>query len=230
VLPAYFYWYIAITVVLLGYADILRRISNYRFAKSQSVVILELTPPASSRKTPLATEQLFSVLHHLGLQVTLKHRLLGRYNHYGFEIVSSRHDGIRYLVRLPEDNIAIFEQHLVAYLPGAQFREVDDYLLTADGRSLRMLEFKQVRHYAYPLAAHDQLAQHDPVAYITGSMTHLAPDELVAFQVVLTAVSPREVTRIRNKLVLGQDANLHHTSRSLWLRFILCSTNKAPRL
>ena len=220
-LLSYIYWYIAITVVVLTSTDILRRISNYRFARSQPTILLELTPPASSRKTPLATEQLFSVLHHLGSQTTLSNRLLGRFSHYTFEIVSSRHDGIRYLVSLPLEDVPIFEQQLVAYLPGAQFKEIEDYLHTTEGRSLRMLEFKQAHHFAYPLAAHDQLAEHDPVAYISGSMTHLAPDELVAFQLVLTATSPREVTRIRNKLVLGQDTNLRHKSRPLWLRFIL---------
>ncbi len=210
--------YIVLTSLLILCADILRRHKNFQHYKKLNSVILELTPPAFARKTPLATEQLFQTLHSLGSAQTLRERLLDRGNRYSFEVVSSRSAGIRFMARMKQCDVAIFQQQLAAYMPDVKFAVVPDYLpelVAGKQTTLACYEFKQGGHFAFPLAAHDALIQHDPIAYITGSMTKLAPSELIAYQVVLSPANKREVTRIRNKLYLGKDPDLYGKNRTL---------------
>ncbi len=77
---------------------------------------------------PVATEQMFAVLHSLASLRTVRERLLDKTNSLSFEVVSSRHEGIRFLVRMPRSEVLAFEQLVSAYLPGVQFREVEDFL------------------------------------------------------------------------------------------------------
>ena len=219
---AWIYLYSGLALILILCADILRRYYNFRYQLNQKSIILELTPPAFTHKTPLATEQLFAVLHVIGRSRSWRESLLGRTSSFSFEVVSTRSEGIRYLVRLAEEDVPVFQKQLAAYLPDVHFKQVDDYLETAlaSNPSMRLMEYKQARHFAYPLASHDSLAQHDPVAYITGSMTKLAPDELIAFQMVLSSISPREVHRLRNKLAVGKDPNLYGKEKHVLTRLL----------
>jgi hypothetical protein len=212
--------YILLTAFIIFVSDLARRYFNYKWQVAQKSVLLELTPPSISHKSPLATEQLFSVLYHLGSMSNWKDRLLDRSASFSFEVVSTRHEGIRYLVRLSQDSQAVFEQQVAAYLPGAKYKVVEDYINQVHEGYLSLNEFTQGRHFAYPLASHETLAQHDPIAYIAGSMTRLEADELVAFQLVVSPAQLREVRLISNKLILGKDPNLYAKHRKLLFRLI----------
>jgi hypothetical protein len=219
IVPAstYIYIYLGLyLLVVIAILDIARRITNMRHLIKQKTVVLELTPPVMAQKAPTATEQFFNVVHTVASQRSLLQRLLGRRDALSLEIVSSRKQGIRYLIRLAESEAAIFERQLTSYLPEVRFKEVEDYLFVtpANKKNHKVIEFKQARHFAYPLAIHDSLSHHDPVAYITGSMTKLAPDELIAFQIVLSPVDSAEANRIRNTLIQGKDPQLN---RVIWL-------------
>lgn len=216
-------WYLAISVVAILCADLARRYYNFRHHLNRKNVVLELTPPAFARKSPRATEHLFTVLHTIGLSRSFRERLLGRTSSFSFEVLSTRSGGIQYLVRLAAQDIPVFEQQLAAYMPDVQFKEIPDYVdaVLNAGIPVNIMEFKQARHFAFPLATHDSLTKHDPIAYITGSMTKLLPDELIAYQMVISSVSPREVSRIRNKLILGKDPDLYRKSRPLWLKVFI---------
>ena len=156
--------YIVIASLLIVATDIMRRITNYRFLLKQPTVILELTPPSFSQKTPLATEQLFSVLQSLGMAHSWRDKLLDRKQVVSFEVVSTRTSGIRYLVRIAVAEQPVFEQQLAAYLPGVQFSVVDDYIpASTDTQFMSVSEFTQAKHFAYALASHDSLAQNDPI-------------------------------------------------------------------
>ncbi len=222
-LPAYIYWYIAITVVVITCVDITRRYVNFRYQLNQKLVLLELIPPAFTLKAPQATEHLFNVIHTIGLSRSLLDRLLGRTSIFSFEVVSSRSQGIRYIVCLNKADRLIFQQQLAAYLPDVRFQETEDYINVSD--RIYLLEFKQARHFAYPLASHDTLTHHDPIAYLTGSMTKLAPSELIAFQVVVSPKTIREAVRVHNKLLVGEDPKLSHRRRSLPFRAVMLAVH-----
>jgi hypothetical protein len=208
-------WFCLAVIIISSVVYLILRILALRDLLHQKTVFLELTPPAFAKKTPMATEQLFNTLYTLGLSMPLRDRLNLRSHTFSFEVVSSRSQGIRYLVRLSKSQRATFQQQLAAYLPDVRFQIAKDYIpktLEAN-ESISLMEFTQGRHYAYPLASHDVLTQHDPIAYITGSMTKLQPDELIAFQIVLSPAQPREARNIRNKLLAGKSPSL---TRKVW--------------
>ena len=220
-IPSWLYWYIAISVVIIICVDILRRIFNYRALLAQPSVLIELTPPAISLKAPHSTEQLLQILV-IGSGSTFKDRFMGRAGALPLEVVSSRGEGIRFLARIPQSDVGIFTQQLAAYMPEVKFKEVPDYMESAftDGQSISLMEFKQARHFMHPLASHDALAQHDPIAYITGSMTKLDQNELIVYQLVLSSIRPREASRIRNRIMLGKEPISFFSGLPLFFRIL----------
>lgn len=210
-------------MVIILCADILRRIYNFRALLSETSVLLQLIPPTVSHKTPHSTEQLLKILAAIDLDRSLKDRLLGRHGSLSLEVVSSRNDGIRFIVRVAHSNIDTFKRQIAVYMPELKFRDVVDYLEpTLRARKVtRLMEYRQALHFAYPLAEHNPLSEHDPINYITGSLTQLHKNELIAFQLVISPITPREAVNIRNKLILGKVPNIYQRNRALFVRIPL---------
>ena len=181
-------------------------ILDYRRLKNRKSVCLELTPPTVNTKTLMATAEWYNSIHGLLSNSTRKDRLLHRKNILPLEIVTSRDSGIRFIARLNPDDVAIFKQLLVSYLPAVRFRETEDYLqANITKQDYRLMDFKQAGHFTMPLSVHDQLSQHDPIAYITGSMAKPLPDELTVFQLILAPASRRVANKVRAQLLHGKD-------------------------
>jgi len=174
-------------VLLAGLAILILDLLDARRLARQKSVFLELTPPANTDKTPEATKHLFAVLHGLEASRTLADRLLRRKTVFSLELASTKQAGIRYILRVPEPDAGAFEQTVLSYLPDAKLRRVQDYL-PVEQRG-RALEIKQAGHFAYPLHTQLSLWEHDPMAYLTGTMTKLEPDELIGFQIVASPVN-----------------------------------------
>jgi hypothetical protein len=141
-----------------------------------------------------------TLLHSLATQRTLAQRLVGYANRYSLELAASREEGIRYIIAVPVQAASIIEKSLLSYLPGLKIQEVDDYFLS--NRTLRttVIELALQGDFALPLHDLKVLAEHDPIAYLTGNMTKLQTDELVSFQVVVTPVSPTSHRRITKRI------------------------------
>jgi len=158
---------------------------------------LELTPLASTQKSSFTTTQLFTAIHGLARQRSWVDRALCIGKNYAFEIVSTKSDGIRYISRLPVDDSEIVKKHLVAYLPGIKISEIRDYLPSLQVNAMHVTELQLTNHFAYPLKKQENLEEYDPIAYITATMTKLMPQELVAFQVVVSPVDASTIAEIR---------------------------------
>ena len=187
-----------VVIACLGIIAFFRTLIAYILCLREGSVFLEITPPAFTQKTAYTTQQLFSVLHTIGNQKTIFERIIGKKVIFSFEIVSTRTDGIRYIVRTTSDRVQTIEQILLSYLPQVKVRQVEEYILHGKAK---VIEFALTKHYAYPLARQDILSEHDPVAYITGMMTKLKPNELIALQIVASPVKPKEVTTITYKIL-----------------------------
>lgn len=186
---------VVVAIALILVLDLL----DFRRLLRQKAVFLELTPPANTNKTPEATKQLFAVLHGLEASRTLLEKLLRRKVIFSLELASTKQEGIRYILQVPEHDAATFEQTVLSYLPDAKLRRVEDYLpVAAQGRAL---EIKQAGHFAYPLHTQLFLDQHDPMAYLAGMMTKLSPDELIGFQIVASPVKLREAGVIASRMM-----------------------------
>ncbi len=167
---------------------------------------LELTPPVTTEKTAYTTQQLFSVFHNLGNQRSLIDKILGRKVLYSFEIVSTKEQGIRYIIKANKDEMGIVYRNIVSYLPNVKVKQVNEYLATNLSKNkLKLIEFKLRKHYAFPLAKQNLLDEHDPVAYITGMMTKLQSNELIALQIVVSPIKLRETTILTQKILNNED-------------------------
>ena len=203
-----------IVFILLDYLD-------YRRLKKLPLTYLELTPPSSSSKTAQANNKLFAVLHGLYSLGSFADQLMRRKRVITLEIVSDRHNGIRFIAGVPKNTVTAFQQTVTSYLPNVRFKETTDYLKIASGSYWQLLEFKLWRHFAKPLQSHDALAQHDPISFITNSLSKPEPGELLAVQLVLTPAHSREARRVHNKLLIGKQPSKFEWSWSWKLPFIL---------
>lgn len=175
----------------------------------ETYTFLEVTPPKETLKSSYTTQQLFNLLHGLARQRSWWHRFIGNQKNYAFEIVSTKDDGIRYLLRVNEEDADLIKKSLLSYLPGLSVTVAKDYLPESFDTHKRVItQFGLANHFAFPLKKQDELGEHDPIAYITGNMTKLSKDELVVFQLVASPVNKstiRDIKRISHLIYANKD-------------------------
>ena len=196
-----------VVAVILSFAVVvalslllLRLIFNRRYLRRRSMVWIEITPPASITKTPEATEQLFSVIHGTRAARPFRDRMLNRSPTMSFEIVSTRKEGIRYLLYIEQAVSKNIQKAITSYIPDSKVKEVDRETSEAD----KVIEFKETGHYVLPLTLTSIFEQHDPLSYVTGAMTKLSDDEEITLQMVATPVRLREADMLSHK-ILGNE-------------------------
>ena len=200
----YVLWATAILVALVILWLLLTlvvRVFNWHYLKRRDMVFLELTPPASGTRTPIATEQLFAVVHGYHRTRSLKDKILHRQVILAFEVVSTKQGGVRYMIQVEKRLAHGLQQAITSYLPDVKVMEAADFL----PRKVRVVEFKQAGHYAFPLAFVGSLDQRDPVSYLTGTMTKLTPDELMGFQIILTPIKSRDAKVLARRILNNED-------------------------
>ncbi|MEX2007308.1 MAG: type IV secretion system DNA-binding domain-containing protein [Candidatus Levyibacteriota bacterium] len=218
-LPVFIGLFLVLILLILRKAFLLKK------SLDEKSVLLELTPPSFTEKEAYTTEQLFSLIHALGNQRSFTDRLIGNKTRFSLEIVSTQKEGIRYLVRTTQAQVNTLRRSLLSYLPQLKVKTVSEYLPENIEPQHRIIEFKLSRHFAYPLKKHDELYKHDPIAYITGMMTKLLPDELVSLQIVLTPTKSKETRKI-SKLILHNGDVVHYLNSIKFLRLISRAPSK----
>lgn len=176
-------------------------IINRRHLKNRNMTWLELTPPASINKTPEATEQLFSVIHGMYAARNLKDRLMKRSPVLSFEITSTKKSGIRYLIQVENSYSQNLQKAIAAYIPDAKVKEVEIENKTID----YVLDFKETGHYIFPLTMTSSFEQHDPLGYITSSMTKLDESESITMQLVITPIKLREASKLARNILNNEN-------------------------
>lgn len=175
----------------------------------QSFIFLEVRPPRETLQSSYTTQQLFNLMHGLAKQSSWFQKLLGNQKSYAFEIVSTKDEGIRYLLRVNEEDADLVKKSLLSYLPGIQVTETEDYVSKNIKKDfLSIAQFRLTHHFAFPLKKQDELNEYDPIAYITGNMTKLAQDELIALQLVATPLNKntvRDIRRISHLIYANKD-------------------------
>ena len=159
--------------------------------------IFEVSPPTSTEQSSFTTAQLFTSVHGLLRQRSWILRLFDVSKSYAFEIVSTKDKGIRYILRVSVDDAQIIKKNLIAYLPGIQVKEADDYL--KNGTHGHVIDIRLAKHFVFPLKKQDNLEEYDPIAYVTGAMTKLSENEMVAVQIVVSPIN-RGTTQVIGRL------------------------------
>lgn len=176
-------------------------IINRRHLKKRNMTWIELTPPASINKTPEATEQLFSVIHGMYAARNLKDRLMKRSPVLSFEISSTKKSGIRYLIQVENSFCQSLQKAIAAYIPDAKVREIEIENHAID----YVLDFKETGHYIFPLTLTSSFEQHDPLCYITSSMTKLDESEAITMQIVITPIKLREASKLSRNILNNEN-------------------------
>lgn len=206
-------------------ARLIIKLVNWRSLINRPTIILEVTPPASTARSPVATTELFNVIHGLSITRTIADKLLLRNIVMSFEVVSAHETGIRYLIRSDKRHAKTVIHAIHAYLPTMKVQEISESL---PGKPLNVLEFKQTGHYAFPLAATGSLEQHDPIAYLTGALTQLDQGEEIRLQIVITPVHLKEATLLAHKIMGNEDLLAHLNSKKIpFLPQLLSLANKS---
>jgi hypothetical protein len=177
-----------------------------------SKVFLELTFPAGSGKSAFATEQLHILRISRSGYANLKARLAAHKHTHSLEVYATHDSGIRFVAVVPESEVSYAEHSLRAYLPGLKITQVPDYLSSIDtGNKVSVLELRLGTDYVLPLKEHKALEEHDFIAFLTGHMTKLAREELIAYQIVDVPVSrhthnriTRHMRHMRQRIALGK--------------------------
>lgn len=191
---------VLIYVVLIVSLNLL----DMRRLLKQKTVFIELTPPAQTDKMTEANQRLFSVLHGLEAGRTFADKILRHKAAFSLELVSTKDQGIRYILRAAEQDAAILEQAIVSHLSDVKFRRVEDYMPDVT-KSFRVLEIKQSGHFAYPIKSQGELWEHDPVAYLTGAMAKPGDNELIALQIVAAPTKVHEAYTISKRLLHNEE-------------------------
>lgn len=177
---------VGFAVALLFVVFILLRLKRL---VSESFTFLEILPTDSTLKSPLATDELFTLIHSLNKRNTALNRLLGIKRNISFELVSTKQKGIRYVVRVLSKEAESIKKILMAYLPGIAIKEIDDSIASLDKLDqIKIKELKLKNGFVFPLQNQSTLNQFDPIAYITGHMTKLDENEMICLQFITSPV------------------------------------------
>ncbi|KKS36743.1 MAG: hypothetical protein UV00_C0022G0004 [candidate division WWE3 bacterium GW2011_GWF1_42_14] len=171
-------------------------------------VFFEVSPLKTTEQSSFTTTQLFTGIHGLLKQRHWIYRIFDLHKSYSFELVSTKDQGIRYILRVPADDSQIIKKSLIAYLPGIQVKEIDKYPMSSSENLSHVIELKLSNHFAYPIKKQDKLEEYDPIAYITATMTKLSDNELVALQAVVSPINKgaaQEVGNIRSAFLRNDD-------------------------
>jgi len=182
-----------VAIVLLFALSIILFYLRIKKAIADSYVYLEVKPTDKTLKSPLSTNQLFTLLHSLTKQCSPFEKLIGFKRNISLELVSTKQLGIRYILRVPQKDLSIIKKTLLAYLPGIETNEVSDYLpenitKTLEQNQIGIKELRLKNYYVYPLQDQSTLNQYDPIAYVTAQMTKLNEKELISLQFICTPV------------------------------------------
>jgi hypothetical protein len=181
----------------------LLKLLDLRRLLKQKWVFLELTPPAEISRSPEATQQLFVNLYGLNRSRSFINKILFQKVVFASEIVSTRPDGIRFMLRVPTND---FMQAIASYSQAIKVKQVEDYMPeNLSFSNSRILEFKQTGYFAYPLLTHDSLSKSDPLQYPMGAMAKPGKGEVVILQLVATPTSSRTSETLQHSLYHNEE-------------------------
>lgn len=200
---------------------------------NEETIFLEITPPSNADQSSYSTEQLFTTLHSLGSQISSFQGFLGKKKQYSLELISTKNEGIRFLLRTNAHDALIIERNISSYLPGATFKKTKDYLTKTNEefkKSGKLVELRLTKNFVLPLQKQASLTESDPIAYFTNHMTKMIDGELVAFQIVLTPISykthhkeTKVIQELNYQILKGFDIStkIKNTSGSLPFHYLL---------
>lgn len=206
IFPVVIFFVVVVALIFLAYW-VIRFYLSWKETK-KPFIFFEVSPLKTTEQSSFTTTQLFTGIHGLLKQRSWIYRIFDIYKSYSFELVSTKEQGIRYILQAPAEDAQIIKKSLIAYLPGIKVKEINKYQMLSSDNLHHVIELKLSNHFAYPIKKQDKLEEYDPIAYITATMTKLSENELVALQMVVSPINKgatREVSNIRSAFLRNED-------------------------
>ncbi|OGE19181.1 hypothetical protein A3J19_01205 [Candidatus Daviesbacteria bacterium RIFCSPLOWO2_02_FULL_41_8] len=218
-------------VGLIVIVFILRKLLSIRKSLNETSILLELTPPSFTEQESYTTDQLFSIIHSLGNQRSFIDKILGKKTRFSLEIVSTQNQGIRYIIRTSPKQVNTLRKSLLSYLPHLGVKTVNEYLPDNTNNLkkyfYKIMEFKLSKHFAFSLKKQSELSMYDPIAYITGMMTKLNPQDLISLQIVLSPSKTSNTKKI-SKLIASNGDVIKYLRTPGFLKGLLFNLYSVP--
>jgi hypothetical protein len=185
-----------IYLIILGFlVFVFLYLRGRKYEVNKELVCLEVLAPSNIARSTEASKEFYLVVSEL------KNAGLFNTARLSLELVSEAKAGIRYIIYAKKHDAEHIKRQLRSFLPSIKIKQVEDYLPSIKDRPYSAtFAFKLKDFYAKPLKTDLKPSEHDPLAYVIGSMTKLAPNELVAFQLVISKYSGRARAKDLNKL------------------------------
>lgn len=194
--------WLGIILIISAALIVAYRLLIIRLDSKRTLKALLITPPHFTGRPDAATQQLFTVLHGLDESRNIINKFLHRSVIISTEIVSTKAQGICYIVVTSPHQIKLINQALAAYLPDA--RVTNCRVPTFDNKRSKVIEFYQSGHFAFPLDD-DSKSGTDTITYLTSAMANLRENESMHTQYVLQARLPKEASLIRARLLRNEN-------------------------
>jgi len=222
----YLVWFIVFFVLILIIRFIIREISirNKYFKHKVFLVRLPKEKPGDKEKEFKAqdfrdeiakAESLFAGIGGLRAQRGFKAWLIGRNDHFSFEIVANKSKILFYVVA-PEEMERYLEQLVHAHYPEAAIEEVDDYNIFHQQGSIMAGSLNTTRKYFFPIKTYKK-QEVDVMNSIINVMSKLDVNEGMAIQYVVRSAHSRWHKRARR---IGYDVQrgkpIREALRSNW--------------
>ncbi|MGC9048804.1 MAG: type IV secretory system conjugative DNA transfer family protein [Patescibacteria group bacterium] len=162
-------------------------------AAFQKVVLLITVPKESigeeaqkkSIKELLSpTETFFDNIGGLRAQRGWRSSLVGRTDHFSFEIVTGKDGVISFYVTIPKYLQQFVEQQIHAQYPSAQIDEVEDYNIFSPQCVIESAYLKLRNHWMFPIKTYLHLEGADPLNAIINSLSKIEQGDAAAIQIV----------------------------------------------
>lgn len=203
---------LAVGAVLL-IAIVLRialRLWDWRQILRQKYVFIEITPPITANKTPLQSTEWISRMHGIGSSRDKQEALQRLHFSQSLELSSTNKGGIRYVTRVPEQELDLIKQSIGPHLSNARIRSVKDYLpANINYKTARVLDFKQTGAYFLPLKTQESFQAHDPVGHLINAMNGLKDNEHIVLQLIAMPSHFKENGIIEQRIRNNEDMLAH---------------------
>ncbi len=161
-------------------------------------------------------EMVFASIGGLKAQRGFKSRILGRDDHFSFEIVANQ-EKIGFYVVAPHNMGTYIEQQINAHYPEASIEEVEDYNMFHPKSQILGSYIKTKRSFIFPIRTYNK-DEADPMNSLVNAMSKMGADEGMSIQILVRSAKGswhKKPTTVAREVSQGKTINEAFKSNKL---------------
>ncbi len=221
---------IIVGVIIIGILQLIRAILSNRnyFPHQVFLVRLPKEKPDDEKKEDSVQklkeeiakgETIFAAIGGLRAQRGFRHWLLGRTDHFSFEVVAN-HNKIAFYVAVPKREARYLEQQIHAHYPEAMIEEVEDYNSFNLKSQVVAGYLKTTKRFLFPLKTYQEM-EIDPMNSLISVLSKLDKEESLAIQYVVRSARSSWHRKVRRAVYrINQKNSVNEGLRYNWFHII----------